>query len=77
MTTAKMRRMAPRLDSQQHVDDELRHIQDLVFVRDLLAERGATRTELRECDAVIDGLRRALAVSARRAAARYAAPVAA
>ena len=38
------------------VGDDLRHIQDLVFVRDLLAAHGATPAELKEYDAVIDGV---------------------
>jgi hypothetical protein len=59
-------------DPQGQVDDEIGHIRDLVFVRDLLARRGATYAELRDCDAVIDGVRRQLADSAKRASARYA-----
>jgi hypothetical protein len=59
-------------DPQGEVDDEIRHIRDLVFVRNLLAARGASYAELRDCDAVIDGVRRQLAESAKRASARYA-----
>jgi hypothetical protein len=59
-------------DPQDAVDDEIRHIRDLVFVRNLLAKRGATYAELRDCDTVIDGVRRQLAHSAKRASARYA-----
>ena len=60
----------PQEDALQ---DELRHIRDLVFVRDLLRERGAASSELRECEAVIDAARAQLAESAKRASARYAA----
>ena len=57
---------------QDEVDDELRHIKDLVFVRNLLAERGAAGPELLEYDAVIDSVRRKLANSAKRASRRFA-----
>lgn len=78
MSSANVGRMARRVSTpQSDVDAELRHIQDLVFVRDLLASRGAPRDEIRECDAVIDAVRSTLAVTARRASQRYAAPVAA
>ena len=55
------------------LEEELRHIRDLVFVRDLLRERGAGDDELRECDAVIEAAQARLAEVARRASARYAA----
>jgi CHAD domain-containing protein len=54
------------------LQDELDHIRDLVFIRDLLRERGETSTELREYDAVINEARAQLAESAKRASARYA-----
>jgi hypothetical protein len=54
------------------VDAEIRHIGDLVVVRNLLAARGATASELREYNAVIDGARRRLAESAKRTPAGYA-----
>lgn len=74
MSGANVQQMTrTRPDTQASVDAELRHIQDLVFVRDLLASRGARADELVECDAVIDGLRERLAASMRRASARYAA----
>ncbi len=73
MSSANVTRMYRKLsDPQGEVDDEIRHIRDLVFVRSLLARRGATYAELRDCDAVIDGVRRQLADSAKRASARYA-----
>lgn len=50
---------------------EVRHIRDLVFVRRLLGERGATEAELAECDAVIGAARVRLAESARELAAHY------
>jgi hypothetical protein len=55
------------------VEETIRHIKDLVFVRDLLAARGATAAELRRYDAVIDRVRFQLAESAKDASARYAA----
>ena len=60
-------------DSQAAVAEEIRHIRDLVFVRNLLEARGASSVEVRECDAVIDECRRRLAVSAKRASAPLAA----
>jgi hypothetical protein len=55
-------------DLQAEVD----HIRDLVFVRRVLRERGATESELQECDAVIGEARTRLAESARLACARFA-----
>jgi hypothetical protein len=55
------------------VEETIRHIKDLVFVRDLLTARGATAAELRRYDAVIDRVRCQLAESAKDASARYAA----
>lgn len=73
MRSANVTRMYRKLsDPQTEVDDDIRHIRDLVFVRDLLARRGATYAELRNCDAVIDGARRRLADSAKRASSGYA-----
>ena len=73
MSSANVTRMYRKLsDPQTEVDDDIRHIRDLVFVRNLLAKRGATYAELRDCDDVIDGVRRRLADSAKRASARYA-----
>lgn len=48
-------------DPQREVDKEIGHIRGLVLIRNMLAERGATDAELRECDAVIAGCRRQLA----------------
>jgi hypothetical protein len=48
-------------DPQRHVDAEIGHIQGLVLIRKLLAERGATQAELREYDTVIAESRRQLA----------------
>jgi len=69
VSSTNVTRMYRKLsDPQDAVDDDIRHIRDLVFVRNLLAERGATYDELRDYDAVIDGVRRQLAHSAKRAA---------
>ena len=48
-------------DPQRQVDAEIGHIQGLVLIRRILAERGATAEELRECDTVIAESRRELA----------------
>lgn len=55
------------------LEDELRHIRDLVFVRHLLCERGATEAELRDCDATIEQAHALLAEAAKRASVPYAA----
>jgi hypothetical protein len=60
-------------DPQRRVDEEIRHIRDLVFVRSLLAARGAPAAELGRYDAVIDEARVQLAESARLASAPYVA----
>lgn len=70
MSSANVTRMKKVYDPNG-VGDDLRHIQDLVFVRDLLAAHGATPAELKEYDAVIDGVRRRLAKDARRVATRF------
>jgi len=73
VSSANVTRMNWKIsDPQDAVDDDIRHIRDLVFVRNLLAKRGATYAELRDCDTVIDGVRRQLADSAKRASARFA-----
>jgi hypothetical protein len=56
-------------DPQRAVDEEIGHIRGLVLIRRMLAERGATAVELRECDVVITDCRRQLAVLALRAGA--------
>jgi hypothetical protein len=74
MSIAAMpRAVSGHSDPQGELQAELRHIRDLVFVRDLLEERGADSTELREYDSVIDEARTQLAESAKRASAVYAA----
>jgi CHAD domain-containing protein len=74
MSTATLPRIVSRRSEllQDELQDELRHIRDLVFIRDLLRERGETSTELRECEAVINGARAQLAELAKRASVRYA-----
>jgi hypothetical protein len=56
-------------DPQREVDEEIGHIRGLVFIRHLLAERGAPASELRDCDAVIAACRARLADMAVRAGA--------
>jgi CHAD domain-containing protein len=74
MSTAAL----PRIVSVQsdpldgELQDGLGHIRDLVFIRDLLRQRGECSTELQEYDAVINEARAQLAESAKRASARYA-----
>lgn len=69
--SANVTRMKKVYDLHGEVESDLRHIQDLVFVRDLLAAHGATPAELKEYDAVIDGVRRQLAEDAKRDASRF------
>ena len=72
MSTATL----PRIVSGQsdllrdELQDELRHIRDLVFIRDLLRERGGTSIELWEYDAVINNARAQLGESGSRPGAR-------
>lgn len=69
MTVTNVTPMYRKLsDPQIEVDAEIRHIRDLVFLRGLLAERGATADELFQYDAVIAASRAQLASSAKRAA---------
>ena len=55
------------------VDQEIRHIHDLLFLRDLLADRGVASEELRRYDAAIVVARERLAEVARAAAVGLAA----
>jgi hypothetical protein len=74
MSNASVRRSCPSDAARgDEVAETIRHIKDLVFVRDLLAARGATAAELRRYDLVIDRVRGQLAASAKDASARYAA----
>ncbi|HEX7527080.1 MAG TPA: hypothetical protein VF327_12280 [Gaiellaceae bacterium] len=73
MATATLPAGRVRRIELDSVDDELRHIRDLVFVRDLLSERGSPEDELAVCDAEISRVRRRLAAHARRSAQRLAA----
>jgi len=74
MSTATLPRIVSRQSDllDDELQDKLRHIRDLVFIRDLLRERGETSTELMEYDVVIDEARAKLAESAKRASACYA-----
>jgi hypothetical protein len=60
------------LGRSRQTNAEIRHIGDLIVIRNLLAARGATASELREYDSVIDCARRRLAASAKHTAAHYA-----
>lgn len=78
MTGTNVRQMQRgRLDSEADVAAELRHIRDLVVVREALARRGATRDELDQCDVVIDEVRVHLAELVKRTSTQYEPPVAA
>ena len=55
--------------NQAEIDERLRRVRDLIFLRELLAERGATEVDLVSYDAVIADARNELAESARAAAA--------
>lgn len=65
MTATKI---AP-MHRKSSLTSELRHVQDLLFVRNLLAERGATKDELRQYDATVARARRQAAVPAAARAA--------
>jgi hypothetical protein len=54
-------------------EQEIRHIHDLLFLRDLFADRGVARDELRGYDAAIARARERLAEAAQPAAAGLAA----
>jgi hypothetical protein len=69
MSIATVHRIA---SDPAELQGEVSHIRDLVFVRRLLCERGATEAELQECDAVIGAARVRLAESARELAGLYA-----
>jgi hypothetical protein len=53
--------------STSTVERELRHVRDLVVVREALRRRGAARAEIDECDAVIAAARERLAFVTRSA----------
>jgi hypothetical protein len=55
------------------VDQEIRHIYDLLFLRDLFADCGVARNELRGYDAAIAKARERLAEAARSGSTRLAA----
>jgi len=59
--------------TETELERELRHLHDLVFVRDLLRAHGASADELGVCDAAIREERSHLAGLAKRSAGRYAA----
>jgi hypothetical protein len=63
---------AARVFQHDELQAELRHIRDLVVLRDLFRARGASSAELRRYDAVVDEARTRLARSAKQSAAHYA-----
>ena len=74
MSTATLPRIVSGQSDLLHdeLQDELRHIRDLVFVRDLLRERGETSTELSEYDAVINKARAQLTTPPPHSASTFA-----
>ena len=62
----------PHTDPATELEDEVRHVRNLVTLRDLLARRGATPAELQECAAAIGEARTRLAETARLVSTRYA-----
>jgi hypothetical protein len=68
----KESKMATATLPTSELEDELRHIRNLDFIRDLLQVRGASAAEVADCDAVIEDARARLAASARREAGSYA-----
>jgi len=67
MSGTKATPVAKLYEVQDEIDAERGHLADLIFVREVLAAHGATAHELRECDAVIDGVRRRLEETTRPA----------
>jgi hypothetical protein len=55
------------------LEREIRHIHDLLFLRDLLADRGVDAEELRRYDAAIAAARESLAAAGRAAGLAVAA----
>ena len=55
------------------IQQEIRHVHDLLSLRDLLADRGVAPEELRRYNAAIAGARRRLARLARAGAVELAA----
>ena len=55
------------------LDQEIRHVHDLLFLRDLLADRGVGAEELQRYDAAIAAAREQLAEVSRAAAVGLAA----
>ena len=73
MSVTTLKQSGLRAFDQQELRDERRHIRDLIFVRNLLRAHGATATELRSYDRVINEARGQLADLARRVSGSYAA----
>jgi hypothetical protein len=67
MSITATRKTSKRRSSSTELDDELGHIRDLVFLRDLFTDRGATPDEIVEFDAAIAQARERLAASVRQA----------
>lgn len=65
-----------RPDPLHDLQDEVRHVRDLVLLRDLLRARGATAAELQEYAATIGRARTRLAEASKRASTPYAAAAA-
>lgn len=55
------------------VQQEIRHVHELLTLRDLLADRGVTEEELRRYDSAIEAARKRLAALARTDAVELAA----
>jgi hypothetical protein len=64
---------ANRTVGKAEVDEEIRHVHDLLFLRDVFTRLGATQDELAEYDAAIAAARGRLAEVARAASSPFAA----
>jgi len=71
MSSANVIRMRKLYEPRIAAVEKSGHVRDLVFLREVLAEYGATPSELREYDAVIDRARKESAAQARRRATPF------
>jgi len=73
MTVGTLKHNGLRELDREELREERRHIRDLIFLRNVLGAHGATATELRAYDRVINQARGQLADLAKRPSGAYAA----
>jgi hypothetical protein len=71
MAITSVNRSGLRQLDREELRDERQHVRDLIFVRDLLTARGATPSDLRIYDRVINDARGRLAELAKRPSSAY------